>query len=78
MYNVAKSEVNLYKFVEYVYSFYGVVGAIYPLEREGIRVSREDIRNATLVYLESLVSGETKDTWGDGDSMDRERVRYIS
>ena len=67
-------------FVKYVDSFYGVVDPLYPMmSREtGQPLNTHDILCATQNYL-SMCSDETNKlcTWGDGDSLDRERVRDI-
>lgn len=65
-------------FVDYVDSFYGTDDALYPLYRNGQNLTKEDIRHATIVYLDRC-NNEDFDlcTWGDGDSLDRERVRDI-
>tara|TARA_A100001388_G_scaffold132365_1_gene97993 strand:- start:1582 stop:1797 length:216 start_codon:yes stop_codon:yes gene_type:complete len=54
------------EFIEYVYSFYGD-GGLYDQKR-----TREQIAYATLDYLDSC---NDVITWGNGDSLDRERVR---
>ena len=68
----------LTNFVEYVDSFYGVNDPLYPLVKDGKPLSKVDILGATENYL-SRCSDETNKfcTWGDGDSLDRERVRDI-
>ena len=67
-------------FVKYVDSFYGVNDPLYPMmSREtGQPLNTVDILSATENYL-SMCSDETNKhcTWGDGDSLDRERVRDI-
>ena len=67
-------------FVEYVDSFYGTNDPLYPMmSREtGQPLNTHDIYCATQNYL-SMCSDETNElcTWGDGDSLDRERVRDI-
>ena len=67
-------------FVEYVDSFYGVNDPLYPMINNETKkpLSKVDILGATEKYL-----GQCSDpkqeycTWGDGDSLDRERVRDI-
>ena len=54
------------EFIEYVYSFYGD-GGLYDQKR-----TREQIAYATLDYLDSC---NDVIKWGNGDSLDRERVR---
>ena len=70
----------LTNFVNYVDSFYGVNDPLYPMmSREtGQPLSKVDILGATENYL-SRCSDESNKlcTWGDGDSLDRERVRDI-
>ena len=68
----------LSNFVEYVDSFYGVNDPLYPLinKENGQPLSKIDIYAATAFYL-AQCSDEREElcTWGDGDSLDRERVR---
>ena len=52
-------------------SFYGDDDALYPIEG----LTREELALATLNYLDLCAS--TDITWGDGDSLDRERVRDL-
>ena len=68
----------LSNFVEYVDSFYGVNDPLYPLVKDGQPLSKIDIYAATAFYL-AQCSDEREElcTWGDGDSLDRERVRDI-
>ena len=68
----------LTNFVEYVDSFYGVNDPLYPLVKDGKPLSKVDILGATEKYL-SLCADPKAElcTWGDGDSLDRERVRDI-
>ena len=68
----------LSNFVEYVDSFYGVNDPLYPLVKDGQPLSKIDIYAATAFYLAKC--GDEREelcTWGDGDSLDRERVRDI-
>ena len=66
------------QFVDYVDSFYGVNDPLYPLEKNGQPLSRVDIYGAVYEYLQLCTDeSETLCTWGDGDSLDRERVRDI-
>jgi len=70
----------LTNFVNYVDSFYGVNDPLYPMmSREtGQPLSKVDILGATENYLEMCSASELPYcTWGDGDSLDRERVRDI-
>ena len=69
---------NFLDFVDYCYSFYGAEDALYPMG-----VTKEQIAYATLMYLDACAyyakfKGDgIPYTWGDGDSLDRERVRDI-
>ena len=68
----------LTNFVEYVDSFYGVNDPLYPLVKEGKPLSKVDILGATEKYLVNCSDPKQEYcTWGDGDSLDRERVRDI-
>ena len=63
----------LTEFVNYVYSFYGAPDALYPMG-----VTKADILGATYDYLHAVNQvNNDRFTWGDGDSLDRERVRDI-
>jgi len=67
-------------FVKYVDSFYGVVDPLYPMmnKETGQPLNTVDILGATENYLAKCSDeNETLCTWGDGDSLDRERVRDI-
>ena len=70
----------LTNFVDYVDSFYGQNDPLYPMmsQETGQPLSKIDIYGATENYL-AMCSDEsaTLCTWGDGDSLDRERVRDI-
>ena len=60
------------KFVDYIEDFYGKYG-IYDLG-----ATRQDCKEACLIYLIALATnGEELGTWGDGDTVDRERVRVV-
>jgi hypothetical protein len=61
---------GLENFHRYVYDFYGL-GGIYDM-----RATRADIERATAIYLFACAT-EGGPEWGDGDSIDRERVRDI-
>ena len=68
----------LTNFVEYVDSFYGVNDPLYPLVKDGQSLSKVDILGATEKYLGKCSDPKQEYvTWGDGDSLDRERVRDI-
>ena len=61
----------LTEFVNYVYSFYGAPDALYPMG-----ATKADIIGATYDYLNAVTTLNNEHfTWGDGDSLDRERVR---
>ena len=69
----SSTELNdmLTQFTEYVYSFYGAPDALYPMG-----VTKADILGATYDYLHAITTlNHERFTWGDGDSLDRERVR---
>ena len=78
----SSTELNdmLTNFVKYVDSFYGQDDPLYPMmSREtGQPLNTHDILCATQNYL-SMCSDDSNKlcTWGDGDSLDRERVRDI-
>ena len=62
---------QLTEFTDYVWSFYGADDAVYPM---GLK--KVDLLSAIYDYLHEI--GKRNDeyfTWGDGDSLDRERVR---
>ena len=61
------------EFIDYVYSFYNEEDGIYPISNLKV----EHIYQANLVYQLSLLQPDNGDTWGGGDSLDRERVRDI-
>ena len=61
---------NFNEFIEYVLSFYGE-GGIYDQKR-----TKEQIAYATTVYLDTCAV-DPMVSWGNGDSLDRERVRDI-
>ena len=71
----------LTEFVNYVYSFYGdKKDALYPLFNVDTdkQVDKVDILGATYDYLHAVNQvNDERFTWGDGDSLDRERVRDI-
>ena len=78
----SSTELNdmLTNFVKYVDSFYGVNDPLYPMINNETKkpLSKLDIYGATEKYL-SLCADPKAElcTWGDGDSLDRERVRDI-
>ena len=62
---------NFKEFLDYVMSFYGDADAVYPIDG----LTREEVALATLNYLDQVAASNGMITWGDGDSLDRERVR---
>ena len=61
---------NFNDFINYVFSFYGD-GGLYDQKR-----TKEQIAFATLMYLDAIDARDDDFyTWGDCDSLDRERVR---
>ena len=70
----------LTNFVEYVDLFYGVNDPLYPMINNETKqpLSKVDILGATEKYLGQCADDNLEYvTWGDGDSLDRERVRDI-
>ena len=69
------------EFTDYVFSFYGdKKEALYPLfnVETDKQVDKQDILSATYDYLHEVNKRNDEHfTWGDGDSLDRERVRDI-
>ena len=61
---------NFKEFLDYVMSFYGDADALYPIDN----LTREEVALAVLNYLD-LCAVSAVVNWGDGDSLDRERVR---
>ena len=76
-------------FVNYVDSFYGQNDPLYPMMSQETKqpLTKFDILRATENYLSLCAYYEQQDknwtsdykvmVWGDGDSLDRERVRDI-
>ena len=79
----------LTNFVDYVDSFYGQNDPLYPMMSRETKqpLTKYDILRATENYLSLCAYYEQQDknwtsdykvmVWGDGDSLDRERVRDI-
>ena len=68
------------EFVDYVDSFYGQNDPLYPMINVETKqpLSKIDILAATEFYLSRCSDDRvTNCVWGDGDSLDRERVRDI-
>ena len=61
---------NFKEFLDYVMSFYGDADALYPIDN----LTREEVALAVLNYLDLCAVSDVVN-WGDGDSLDRERVR---
>ena len=67
---------SLIDFIEYVWSFYGANDALYPIEG----LQKQHIFDAFNIYINRIEKGDLEYvhySWGDGDSLDRERVRDI-
>ena len=78
----SSTELNdmLTNFVSYVDSFYGQNDPLYPMMNVQTKqpLTKFDIYRATEYYLAQCSDDRvTNCTWGDGDSLDRERVRDI-
>ena len=75
-----KGMTDIQEFVDYVDSFYGQNDPLYPMMSRETKqpLTQMDIHRATANYL-AMCSDESNKlcTWGDGDSLDRERVRDI-
>ncbi len=66
----------LYDFVEYVWSFYAPDSDLYPIKG----LTKQNIYDALFIYRDRIEKGDLEYihySWGDGDSLDRERVRDI-
>ena len=61
---------NFKEFLDYVMSFYGDADALYPIDN----LTREEVALAVLNYLDLCAVSDVVN-WGDGDPLDRERVR---
>ena len=61
---------NFKEFLDYCMDFYNPYNGLYPIDG----LTREELALATLNYLDLCASCDNI-TWGDGDSLDRERVR---
>ena len=78
----SSTELNdmLTNFVSYVDSFYGVNDPLYPMMNVETKqpLTKFDIYRATEYYLAQCSDERVANcVWGDGDSLDRERVRDI-
>ena len=70
------------EFVNYVDSFYGTNDPLYPLMNQETKqpLNVYDIVRAIHTYIERIEKRDLEYAhyaWGDGDSLDRERVRDI-
>ena len=70
------------EFVAYIDSFYGTNDPIYPMMCRETKqpLNTHDIVCAIHTYIERIEKGDLEYahySWGDGDSLDRERVRDI-
>ena len=61
---------NFKEFLDYCMDFYNPSSGLYPIDG----LTRAELALATLTYLDLCASCDNI-TWGDGDSLDRERVR---
>ena len=71
---------ELKDFIDYVFSFYGDVDPVYPMRKVigDAPLNKSDILDATYDYLSAISKRNSETyTWGEGDSLDRERVRDI-
>ena len=65
---------SLQEFVDYVWAFYNPQSDLYPIKG----LTKKDIFDAFNVYVRRIESNSNEYyTWGEGDSLDRERVRDI-
>ena len=64
---------NFKEFLDYCESFYSPShpDVLYPIDG----LTREELALATLNYLDLCAASDGTVSWGDGDSLDRERVR---
>ena len=67
---------SLEEFADYVWEFYSPNSDLYPIK--GLTIT--DIFHAIEIYIERIEKGDFEYvhySWGEGDSLDRERVRDI-
>jgi hypothetical protein len=72
---------SLQEFADYVWSFYSPNSELYPIK--GLTVT--DVFHAIEIYFERIQEAESNNgrwfnvtyQWGEGDTLDRERVRDI-
>ena len=69
----SKTMHNFKEFLDYCESFYSPShpDVLYPIDG----LTREELALATLNYLDLCAASDGTVSWGDGDSLDRERVR---
>ena len=63
-------------FIDYVWDFYSPNSDLYPIKG----LTKNDIFEALKIYVDRILKGDLEYVhydWGDGDSLDRERVRDI-
>ena len=68
---------KLYNFVDYVWDFYNPNSDLYPIKG----ITKQTIFRAIFTYRDRILTAQSNNqshyTWGEGDSLDRERVRDI-
>ena len=72
---------SLQEFVNYVWDFYKPHSDLYPIKG----LVKQDIWDALVTYKKRIIEAQSNNgrwfnvsySWGDGDSLDRERVRDI-
>ena len=64
---------DLQEFLDYVWSFYNTDNGLYPIEG----ITKEIILDASWLYLQMCAYPSQPESWGDGDTTDREHVRDI-
>ena len=67
---------SINEFADYVWEFYSPNSDLYPIK--GLTIT--DIFHAIEIYIERIETGDLEYvhySWGQGDSLDRERVRDI-
>ena len=69
----SKTMHNFKEFLDYCESFYSPShpDVLYPIDG----LTRQELALATLTYLDLCAASDGTISWGDGDSLDRERVR---
>ena len=64
---------NLQEFLDYVWSFYNTEDGLYPIEG----ITKQMVSDASWLYLQMCAYPSQPESWGDGDTTDREHVRDI-